>query len=48
MTKCSLPKAGDRNSLADEALEFLREAPKNTTAYYTGANLRYQRVRDVR
>ena len=28
--KCSIPKGDDRNSLVDKALEFSRQAPKNT------------------
>ena len=46
--KFFLPKAGDRNSLAEKALEFLRQAPKNTTAYQTGANLGFHHVPDFR
>ena len=46
--KFFLPKAGDRNSLAEKALEFLRQAPKNTTAYQTGVNLGFHHVPDFR
>ena len=31
--KCSIPKEDDRKSLADKALKFLRQAPKNTEAH---------------
>ena len=36
--KCFIPKGDDRNSLADKALEFLRQAPKNTEAYNTSSS----------
>lgn len=40
-----VPKlAYDRNSLADKALEFLRQAPNNTIAYNTGSTLQLRYV----
>lgn len=43
----SLPKADDRNSLAHKALKFLRQAPKNTTAYHIGANIAFPPIRNI-
>ncbi|KAL9982816.1 hypothetical protein ACROYT_G004923 [Oculina patagonica] len=43
---CKPKLADDRNFLAEKALEFLRQAPKNTTAYNTGANLQLYPVKD--
>jgi len=45
--KFSLPKAGDRNFLADKALEFLRQASENTTAYNASSNLRFYPAWDL-
>lgn len=45
--KFSLPKADDRNFLAGKALEFLRQAPKNTTAYNIGSTLSFPPVKDL-
>ncbi|KAL9982927.1 hypothetical protein ACROYT_G005042 [Oculina patagonica] len=45
---CKPELAGNRNFLVGKALEFLRQAPKNTTAYNIGANLQFPPVRDYR
>ncbi len=38
------PKASDRNFLAGKALQFLRQAPNNTTAYNYGTTRQLDRA----
>ena len=42
--KCSIPKADDRNSLVNNTLEFLRQAPNNTEAYNASSSSTFHLV----